>query len=151
MNHSYQQGPLGNTGSKRSTIVAARVLALVWFSFITYLFLLPGKKLPQWGWTKWVAFDKWVHAGFFAIATGLFIVGFSAIQKNNRHIYLLVSILVYGVAIEFIQLYCIENRSFSWVDIVFDWLGAYLGFTWSYQCLEKKKNFNKCESVRSSK
>lgn len=141
MNKPYHTGPVTNVGRMRSTIVAARVLALVWFSFITYLFLLPGKKLPQWGWAKWVAFDKWVHAGFFAIATGLFILGFSAIQKNNRHIYLLLGILMYGVAIEFIQLYCIENRSFSWVDIVFDWLGAYLGFTWSYRWLRKKEKF----------
>lgn len=118
-----------------------RLLALAWWGFITYLFLLPGKQLPEWQWAKWIAFDKWVHAGFFAIALFLTIVGFAQVQKNNRHVIFLLSAFVYGVAIEFIQLYCIENRSFSIADILFDWLGAYIGFTYGYAFLKKENKF----------
>ena len=51
---------------------------------------------------------------------------------------ILLYLIVYGIAMEFVQKYLVPNRSFDVVDILFDALGAFAGYAIIRRVLYKK-------------
>lgn len=101
-----------------------QVGAVVWFLFTTVLLVIPGNALPKGPPIDIPFFDKWVHVLLFAVLSWLSCV-FATGQGDRFKI--LAAVIVYGIAMEFVQKYLVVNRSFDLVDIVADSLGAWLG------------------------
>ena len=100
---------------------------LLYFLLICFLFFIPGSALPEGGnWMSAVYFDKWVHAGIFAVLT--FATGWTG---NISSIFALLLIffasMSYGIIVELIQDHFIANRSFDWGDWLADGGGSVVG------------------------
>jgi VanZ family protein len=111
---------------------------ICWFIISTILLTLPGSAFPQENWLGKIWFDKWVHIGMFAIMT--FLGCWAIIPKKKwvdlrklRQSFLIIglSCLCYGIIMEFVQKYCITNRSFDEGDIVADTIGCTVGVLYS--------------------
>lgn len=97
------------------------LLATGWLIFITILFFLPGSALPSDDWMSKIWFDKWVHIGFFAILTYLWITALSA--KGAALMYLIFSAIAYGYLVEICQDRFVAQRAFDWGDVAADAIG----------------------------
>ena len=113
-----------------------RIFALLWFLFISVLFLLPGSALPSEGLFNLPFFDKYVHVGFFAVLLFLWRFFF---DEEKKFTWLLLSLaFCYGMAIEVVQHYFVANRSFDVVDVAADMLGAAAGLLiWTGRYIKK--------------
>src|SRR6478609_5555111 len=100
--------------------------ALIWFLIANILFFLPGNDLPSSDFLEKIHFDKWVHIGLFAgmsFLTALpFIINFKSTKKLL--IKIVITFIIYGVLIEFIQKYFAYNRSFDVTDMIADAAGC---------------------------
>jgi VanZ family protein len=90
------------------------------------LFFLPGSALPKEKWLEGIYFDKWVHVGLFAILVFLWRSAFDW-DYANYNLIILLSAVLYGFAVEIIQLYWISNRSFDLFDLLADTIGSIVG------------------------
>ena len=116
--------------------------ALLWFVLCCVLFTLPGSAFPKEDWLDLIWFDKWVHIGLISILVLLPCFGrrFSTRQSLTLTYILLFVLLgsLYGVVMEYVQLYFVANRSFDGGDIVADIIGALLGGAFAYWRWGKK-------------
>jgi VanZ family protein len=110
--------------------------AIGWTVLCTILFVLPGSAFPKEDWLSKIWFDKWVHWGLFSVMTVLWCWGLPS--KKPLYIILVpVAALIYGILMEFIQLYFVINRSFDSGDIIADAIGCITGY-WVYRKYIKK-------------
>ncbi len=106
---------------------------ITWFFFVLFLICLPGSKFPEADWLDKIYFDKWVHAGLFALLTVLFCWPFykSSFNSNERLQYFVkiaISVSLWGLTTEIIQKYFISGRAFDITDWVADSFGALIAF-----------------------
>ena len=114
----------------RWKIFRYKSVAVAWFIIMCILFFLPGSDLPQANWLDAIYFDKWVHIGLFAVLIFLWRSSFD-LDFDHYNWILLLSALLYGLSVEFIQKYWIPNRSFDLFDLLADMTGSILGlFVW---------------------
>jgi VanZ family protein len=114
--------------------------AVVWLIISAVLLALPGNDLPHGDFLNIPFFDKYVHLGMFLLLTVLFCYPLvnSGLEKRtirSRFIKITVLAILYGVMMEYVQLYLVYGRSFDVMDIVFDAIGSlagYLAITWYY-------------------
>lgn len=108
----------------------------------TVLLCLPGKALPSGSWFDTLHLDKWVHAGMFGTLTVLWSWPFTLRSKakdfRGAVLKVSVSLLVYGVTMEFVQHFWVPDRSFDTADIAADFAGCAIGFVASVRFLSKK-------------
>jgi VanZ family protein len=102
----------------------------------TILLTLPGSSFPKEDWLSKIWFDKWVHAGMFFLLVLLWCRPFASGHSSwnvKRRVFILVAFtgLAYGIAMEFVQLHLIRNRSFDWGDIAADAIGSAIGLWFS--------------------
>ena len=104
--------------------------------FISILFCLPGSALPKNEWLAKIYFDKWVHIGLFLVLAVLCIW---ALQLYKRKVlFVLILILAgYGLLVETVQHYFIENRSFDIGDWIADIAGSVAGVWLSWVHIKK--------------
>ncbi len=119
--------------------------AIAWLIVSTVLFTLPASAFPRETWTDEIPiFDKWVHLGIFII---LSVLACNAVYKTNKlseklfgkFILIGMLCLLYGVAIEYIQLYWVPFRSFDLGDIIADGVGSLLGVIFSVRRYKKNR------------
>lgn len=121
----------------KAKIFRSKVLALGWLLIMCILFFLPGKAFPEENWMSAVYFDKWVHVGLFAVLVFLWSSAFDLdLPKNSG--YLVGAVVLYGVAVEFIQRDWVANRSFDVFDILADTVGALTGLVIWLRVYRKK-------------
>jgi VanZ family protein len=101
-------------------------VAITWLIIMCILFFLPGSALPKAEWLDKINFDKIVHIGLFAVLIFLWRSSFNW-KLKNYNLLLLCSAFLYGLMVEFIQLYWIPNRSFDLYDVAADMAGSILG------------------------
>lgn len=94
--------------------------------FFTILFCLPGSAFPKDDWLSEVYFDKWVHIGIFTVLLFLWCRALS-VKNVIFYIILLISAIIYGFLIEFIQDRFVDNRSWEFGDVVADFIGSICG------------------------
>jgi VanZ family protein len=117
--------------------------AILLFILCTTLLVMPGNQLPQSSFFNIPYFDKYVHFGMFAVLAIAFSIPFIKANldfqlKTSWLFSIMLYLLVYGIAIEFIQKYFIPFRSFDVVDVLFDGLGAATGYIAIWLFLRKK-------------
>lgn len=117
--------------------------ALAWFIIATILFALPGDDLPANTFLEKIYFDKWVHTGLFAGLTFLTALPFIQNQQFTKKllIKIIISFIIYGVLIEYMQKYWVKGRSFDVTDIIADTAGCIVGAyacSWLLQRVSKK-------------
>jgi len=106
---------------------------IIWFFIVLALMFLPGSDIPEVSWLDKVYFDKWVHAGVFAVLVLLFCwpfyhSTFSNKQRLQYFIKIAIAASLWGLTTEFIQKYFVADRAFDLLDWVADSLGALIGF-----------------------
>jgi len=107
--------------------------AVIWFIISVVLLALPGNDLPHTDFFDIPFFDKYVHFGMFLLLTVLFCYPLvtSGLDKpaiRSTFIKITVLAILYGIIMEYVQLYLVYGRSFDVVDIVFDAAGSVVGY-----------------------
>ncbi|GGH77304.1 VanZ family protein [Filimonas zeae] len=116
--------------------------ALIFLVLSIYLLTIPGKDLPEVGLFDAIPlFDKWVHMGMFGILVFLFAMAFQKKIQTKPSILPLIALLAlaYGIAMEYVQKYCVANRSFDITDILADGAGCAIGW-WLAKVVLKRKH-----------
>jgi VanZ family protein len=105
--------------------------AIIWLLACTVLLSLPGDMIG--GSSRIPYFDKWVHIGLFGALNFLWLLPLLLYKPGKRAGLLLVSlgVVIYGLLMEFFQLYCIPNRSFELADVLADATGVLLALLFS--------------------
>ena len=113
--------------------VPTTVFAVIWFLLVTTLLCIPGTRLPKITWQDKIWLDKWVHIFLFMILVILWSKAYSHkkdTHSGSRKIFLQIMItgIVYGIAMEIVQKYFIPFRSFDLGDIIADAIGCVAGY-----------------------
>jgi VanZ family protein len=117
---------------------------LLWFLFSFILLTLPGSVFPKENWLDKIWADKWIHIILFATLIILWAWAYYKLKTEKRNLkkiflWLTVTGIMYGVAMEFVQKYFIPNRSFDIGDMASDAVGCFLGFFYSIRRFIKNK------------
>ena len=118
--------------------------AIGWFFLVLILICLPGSQFPKTDdWLDIIFFDKWVHAGLFAVLAFLWMRPYvnSSLPKQTilQIIFkIALSVSIWGLTTEFIQKYFAYNRSFDWWDWAADSTGALLAYILCKKMMLKK-------------
>lgn len=101
--------------------------AIIWFMFVTVLFLIPGSEFPDEDWFETIYLDKLVHIAFIFLLVYLF---YLPLKKSKTDWLLLIAAIgiIYGISIEFIQKYFVRGRSFELADIICDVAGCCIAY-----------------------
>jgi VanZ family protein len=114
---------------------------IAWFFLLLVLMCLPGSSFPKTdNFFDKIFFDKWVHAGLFAVLAFLFLLPISKSSLGNKRVIaikIVVAVCIWGLGIEFIQKYCIPRRSFDLWDWAADSAGALAAYFWFRKKLQK--------------
>jgi VanZ family protein len=119
--------------------------AVLWLLLTIVLLCLPGKSLPDTSgdWFSRMYADKWIHIFLFAILVFLWCNSIPA-NSTNSNLFILpwliivVSGVIYGIAMELIQLWVINGRGFEGWDIAADAAGCVLGYAVALGRVQKK-------------
>ena len=110
--------------------------ALAWFILSFYLLTIPGPQVPKINWLDKIQGDQLVHIALFGILVSLVILPLQRLLSRPTFTLMLwVSLfaLAYGIAMEFVQEYFVDNRSFDFFDMVADGAGSFIPtFYWKY-------------------
>jgi len=115
--------------------------AVAWFILSFILLTIPGSSLPKENWfDKIPLFDKWVHVGMFAVLVFLICFGLFRLNMATAPPFIKIGIAAfgYGIVMEFVQKYCVVNRSFDFWDILADGAGTAIGVIFSTRRFVKK-------------
>ncbi len=117
--------------------------ATAWLIISTILLMLPGSDLPKSSFFNFPYFDKIVHFTMFFLLTIFFSYPFTMNVQDKRavkswFVIIALSIIAYGILMEFVQKYFVPGRSFEVADIIFDGLGT-LTAIFIIMCFFKKK------------
>ena len=117
--------------------------AITWSIISVVLLTIPGSAFPKENWLDKIWFDKWVHIGMFAIMVSLWcwaMLKIYSVSKRLRPVFIWIGLLSlsYGIGMEFVQKYFIDNRSFDEGDIIADAVGCSLGVFFSLKRYIKK-------------
>ncbi|HUM98322.1 MAG TPA: VanZ family protein [Chitinophagaceae bacterium] len=109
----------------------------IFWLFISFILLtIPGSAFSKENWLDKIWADKWIHIFLFGILTWLWCYAFykniSTAKLLSYFVFTTLFCIFYGTAMEFVQKYCVANRSFDVGDIIADSVGAITGFGFSY-------------------
>ena len=102
------------------------LIAVLYLVVISILFCLPGSAFPKTNWLSKIAFDKWVHIGFFAVLTILWNWAANSTERSYT-VVILTAAICYGLAVEVVQDRFIPNRGLDLGDWAADIAGSLLG------------------------
>lgn len=112
------------------------IFPIAWTAFIIFLLCIPGDDIPDTSSFLPPYFDKIVHFGLFAGFAFLWTAYFFLRSKESSPKKFLIIFgilgLFLGIALEFVQLYFIPNRSFDGIDIIADSAGVAFGAAFFY-------------------
>ncbi len=87
---------------------------------------MPGSDLPDTDLFDIIYFDKWVHVGMFGLLTIAWCYPFLKISTTTKKLFFFIAacVILYGIAMEFVQEFFTTQRSFDLYDILADAVGA---------------------------
>lgn len=125
-----------NPATKKSYVLNF-IPGIAWFFLILVLICLPGSTIPPVEtWLNDIYFDKWVHAGLFALLVFLFIypiykkLVLPLQVKKNWAIKITIAAIIWGITTELIQGFFISGRSFDIYDLAADTTGILVAYNW---------------------
>ena len=105
--------------------------AVLCFAVTFYLLTIPGNHLPRIEWMGKYQVDKLVHISMFFTLCFLFSYPIkNLVEKYKWLLYITIAGILYGIAMEFVQKYCIPFRSFEINDMIADSIGCAVNFWW---------------------
>jgi VanZ family protein len=106
------------------------VLPAIWTIVIYVLLTMPDNDIPRFPFLSVIYFDKWVHAGLFAMLTFLFSWPFSKLYPARHRLFVSIAVLalLYGIAMEYVQKYFTSDRDFDINDMLADGFGCLVGY-----------------------
>lgn len=116
---------------------------VAWFFLVLVLMCLPGDEFPKEDWMEKIYLDKVIHTGVFGVLAFLFIwpavhAATSTARLKGLSILVVACVSIFGLIIEFIQLYFIRGRSFDILDWVADTAGAVMAGFFALYIFKKK-------------
>jgi VanZ family protein len=113
----------------KSTVIGL-IPALIWAIIVFALLTMPGSDIPSNDFFELIYFDKWVHAGLFGVLTLFFGYPFFQSAQPLMRLFVFAAFIsiAYGVAMEFVQKYFTNTRTFDVTDILADTIGALAAF-----------------------
>ncbi len=117
---------------------------IAWFFLVTILLFLPGDDLPSpYPWLEIIYFDKWVHAGLFAVLTILFMwpIVVSGMKKKaivKWLLFIAITVSGWGLITEIFQ-YFLPGRNFDLSDWGADTSGVFLAYIFVNIHLQRNK------------
>jgi len=105
------------------------VVCILYSLFITIIFLLPSKEIPEL-FDTFIPIDKLVHVFIFLVLTFLWLLYVNSVLNGTKPIalfFILAVCLLYGILIEVIQEHYLSSRGAEVLDVIADILGASLG------------------------
>jgi VanZ family protein len=114
--------------------------AIAWLVIVTVLMLLPGSEFPQEKWFQKIWLDKWLHFGLFFTLVFLFqlpVIFRAPTSLLSWRVGIMLTGVIYGIVIEFIQKFWVPGRTFDLGDIAFDGLGCIAAYVVGSQSLKK--------------
>lgn len=117
--------------------------AVLWFAFSFILLTIPGNDLPPAPFLAAIHFDKIVHIVLFGVLVYLFCVPLKN-QANFLSLCFKIAMWgwIYGIAMEFVQKYCVPNRSFDITDIIADGVGCFAAYLFLKRRNRSKANLS---------
>ncbi|MFN0082686.1 MAG: VanZ family protein [Ferruginibacter sp.] len=118
---------------------------IAWFFLVLILICLPGADLPKADdWMDVIFFDKWVHAGLFAVLSFLFLIPVCTSNATSKTKWSLIikialAVSVWGLTTEFIQKFFIPGRAFDLLDWAADAVGVIIATIVSKRFYLQKK------------
>lgn len=112
---------------------------IAWFFLVLVLLCLPGTDLPTIDtWLNDIYFDKWVHAGLFAVLTFLFIYPVAKLNqpvavKKIAAIKIALAACIWGITTEYLQKFFVPQRAFDLLDWAADSLGVAIAYIFCYK------------------
>ncbi len=116
-------------------ILSYRIFPLIWTFLIIILLCIPGSYVPGAGLFGIKNLDKIIHVILFGCNV-LFWGGYYwskqfAKPRMKKTVIIITGLtIIFGIAMEYIQLYFVPNRSFDGGDIIADIVGAIIGAAW---------------------
>lgn len=109
---------------------------IAWFFVVMVLICLPGEDIPGNSMFELLQFDKFAHTSIFGLMVILFIrpIAKSDLDKKLKLDYytrIAISIAIWGLATEYIQLFFIPGRDFDLFDFAADATGCALAWLFS--------------------
>ena len=125
-------------------IYGGKLVPLCWTLFIIILLCLPGSAIPGAGIFSLNNLDKIVHFILFGGNVVLWALPLQQAPVQGRPLKAIWRItlltIILGVALEYVQLYFIPNRSFDIKDIAADTAGAAVAFIYFLLRYRSKSN-----------
>lgn len=110
----------------------SKVLPVIWTLFTIILLCLPGSALPGTGIFIFKGLDKTIHFVLFGgivLLWGLYVRRvFTPEQSRKKILLAMLFSISLGIAMEYVQLYFVADRSFDVGDILADTAGAITAF-----------------------
>lgn len=105
---------------------------VVWLIVTIVLLVMPNSDIPQSSFFDLVHFDKWVHIGMFGLLMLLWCFPFFNSNFKWKRILLTIglSVVGYGVIMEFIQRLFTTDRDFDYTDMLADGVGVFIAGVW---------------------
>ena len=107
---------------------------------------MPGSDIPKSRLFDIIYFDKWVHIGMFGLLTLLWGYVFLKTRMSSVKLFtqIAVTVIIYGIAMEFVQKYFANERSFDITDILADICGSVIAwYVLVYTYKKQKKGITK--------
>ena len=116
-------------------ILSYRIFPLAWTLLIIILLCIPGSYVPGNGLFGIPNLDKVVHVflfGFNVLFWGFYYWSRQFAKPRMKKIVIVITVLtiILGIAMEYVQLNFVPNRSFDGGDIIADIVGAVIGAAW---------------------
>jgi VanZ family protein len=116
---------------------------VLWLFIITVLLTLPGSALPKENWLDKLWGDKLAHIFLFTLLVILWCRFFASRFYKNHHlkrIFIVLALLatLYGLGMEYVQKYWVNNRSFDLLDVAANAAGCAIGLAFSLKRYIKK-------------
>jgi VanZ family protein len=99
--------------------------SLLYLAVVLVLTCLPSKSIPQWD--LFPGFDKLVHVCMYFGVTIMASWTFHAEEKLKRIIYIVLLATLWGLLMEFMQLFMDAGRAFEWMDELSNSAGVVTG------------------------
>lgn len=99
--------------------------SLLYLAVVLVLTFLPSKSIPEWD--LFPGFDKLVHVCMYFGVTIMASWTFHAEEKLKRIIYIVLLATLWGLLMEFMQLFMDAGRAFEWMDELSNSAGVVTG------------------------